>query len=97
MARAGGLAHLVAERARRLLGLLTRLIHQPQVIAEVTAGILLGSLVAAAVNRNLVPADVLAFGWAYTVEQATRYPGPVNCDDVPEAWLDFVMVWFPSE
>lgn len=41
--------------------------------------------------------DVLAFGWAYTVEQATRYPGPVNCDDVPEAWFDFVMVWFPSE
>ena len=31
--------------------------------AGLTAGILLGSLVAAAVNRNLAPADVLAFGW----------------------------------
>lgn len=31
--------------------------------AGLTAGILLGSLVAAAINRNLAPADVLAFGW----------------------------------
>lgn len=41
--------------------------------------------------------DVLAFGWAYTVEHAMRYPGPLECDDAPEAWLDFVMVWFPSD
>jgi MFS family permease len=31
--------------------------------AGLTAGILLGSLVATAVNRSLAPADVLAFGW----------------------------------
>ena len=41
--------------------------------------------------------DVLAFGWSYTVEQATEYPRQQTCDDAPPAWFDFVMVWFPSE
>lgn len=41
--------------------------------------------------------DVLAFGWSYTVEQATQYPRQQTCDDAPPAWFDFVMVWFPSD
>jgi len=41
--------------------------------------------------------DVLAFGWAYTVEQATQYPEQQTCDDVPVAWFDFAMIWFPSD
>jgi len=41
--------------------------------------------------------DVLAFGWAYTVEQATQYPRQQLCDDLPPAWFDFVMIWFPSD
>jgi hypothetical protein len=41
--------------------------------------------------------DVLAFGWWFTVEEATRYPRTQACDDVPPAWLDFMMVWFPSD
>lgn len=46
--------HVPARRVGFACGTLT---------AGLTAGILLGSLVAAAVNRNLAPADVLAFGW----------------------------------
>jgi hypothetical protein len=41
--------------------------------------------------------DVLAFGWAYTVEEATQYPRPQVCDDLPPAWFDFAMIWFPSD
>lgn len=46
--------HVPARRVGFACGTLT---------AGLTAGILLGSLVAATVNRNLAPADVLAFGW----------------------------------
>lgn len=46
--------HVPARRVGFACGTLT---------AGLTAGILLGSLVAGAVNRNLAPADVLAFGW----------------------------------
>ena len=41
--------------------------------------------------------DVLAFGFAYTVEQATQYPSEQTCDDNPPAWFDLAMIWFPSD
>lgn len=41
--------------------------------------------------------DVLAFGWWFTVEEATQYPRNQACDDIPPGWLDFMMVWFPSD
>lgn len=41
--------------------------------------------------------DVLAFGFAYTVERATQYPEEQTCIDNPRAWFDFAMIWFPSD
>ena len=41
--------------------------------------------------------DVLAYGWAFTVEHAARYPAEQTCDDMPPAWYELAMVWFPSD
>jgi hypothetical protein len=41
--------------------------------------------------------DVLAFGFAYTVQEAVLNHGADACDDLPPAWFRFMFVWFPSD
>jgi hypothetical protein len=49
-------------------------------------------------DQSVELTDLLAYGYWYAVQTATRYPdGVAVCDDVPNHWYQLAAIWFPSD